>query len=74
MRTSPCHKCADRYVGCHSECAEYLDFLAVHKEEKETIRKNKEKQSTRKGFISNRQFAASLNGHIKNRVFKQTKR
>ena len=74
MRTSPCHECDSRYIGCHSKCTDYIEFQAVHKEDKETIRRNKEKQSTRGGYVSNKKFAGSLNGHVKNRVFKQTKK
>lgn len=24
--SAPCKDCNQRYVGCHSECSEYLDF------------------------------------------------
>lgn len=24
---SPCFKCPDRYVGCHSSCAKYISYL-----------------------------------------------
>ena len=71
MRTSPCYGCEDRYVGCHSKCGKYIDFQSVHEEEKETIRKNKEKESARQGYMTSRQFANALRSN-KNRVFKQT--
>ena len=30
-RLSPCKDCTKRYVGCHSKCADYLDYAAERK-------------------------------------------
>lgn len=73
MTTSPCYGCEDRFVGCHAECSRYIEFQDVHKNEQETIRKNREKDSARQAYMTNKQFQNALRSH-KNRVFKQTKR
>lgn len=39
---SPCYKCEDREVGCHSKCERYIDFSTKHQEENEAIRRAKE--------------------------------
>ena len=72
---SPCLGCTeDRNEGrCHFDCEKYLEFLEIHKQEVETIRKNKS-ANARQEFLTEREFKNRLHGHSKNRVFKQTKR
>lgn len=72
---SPCFECnEDRQEGrCHSTCEKYLEFLDVHKQELEVIRKNKS-ESARQEYLTDREFKNRLHGHSKNRVFKQHKK
>lgn len=75
MTTSPCFQCKDKEPpDCHSYCEKYIEFCEIHEQERETIRKNKEKQSTRRGYVSKSQFESAIKGNLKNRVFKQTKK
>ena len=55
MRTSPCYDCKERVLGCHSKCAAYLDFLAVHEYEMEVIRKAKERSEYGKRYTNKSQ-------------------
>lgn len=41
MRKCSCKGCEKRYVGCHSECKEYIEWAAYKKEENEKARKEK---------------------------------
>lgn len=36
---STCYKCADRYVGCHSECEKYKEFTAWNDKRLEDLAK-----------------------------------
>lgn len=74
MTTSPCFQCSEKEPpDCHTYCEKYIEFCEIHKQEKETIRRNKEKDSARQAYMTNKQFQNALRSH-KNRVFKQTKR
>ena len=70
---SPCYGCQERSVGCHAECEGYREFLEIHEQEIEVIRKNKS-ENARQEYLSEREFKNRLHGHSKNRVFKQTMR
>lgn len=41
MRKSPCHGCGKRFVGCHSECLEYIDFVQKNDADREEINRQK---------------------------------
>lgn len=40
-----CYKCSSRYLGCHSECEEYMSERQEYDNEKDIINK-KRKEST----------------------------
>ena len=33
MINAPCKNCADRSVGCHGACKDYIEYVAEHKNE-----------------------------------------
>jgi predicted Fe-S protein YdhL (DUF1289 family) len=43
-----CLDCQKRYLGCHSECQEYLDWVKENEERKKQIFDQKRKESTHK--------------------------
>ena len=75
MVKSPCFMCEReiKKVGCHSKCPEYIQYEQTHKEEKEKIRKAKEKYRSPRYIMTDREFAYA-GRHGKNKVFKQHKR
>lgn len=44
---SPCYKCTDRSLGCHSTCSLYLQFRAYHDAENKALRDDKAVGSVR---------------------------
>jgi hypothetical protein len=68
---SPCYGCENRQAGCHAECEDYIQYKAIHDEEIETIRANKQKNA-RQHYMTDKEFRNALSGRNKNRVFKQT--
>ena len=69
MRHSPCLGCDEKYENCHSLCEDFLEFDRAHKEEKEKIRKAKERDSIT--FLPREQYRYAKGKHGK--VFKQRK-
>lgn len=47
MKDSPCYNCAERYTGCHSGCAKYIEWRAEVQKQSDAIndRKNFERAS-----------------------------
>lgn len=48
---APCKGCAERYVGCHSNCEGYKDFVVKNNELKETKRRANLNQSSRSAKV-----------------------
>lgn len=40
INSAPCLKCADRKIGCHGVCVDYIEFQKKQKQ----LRKSKEKE------------------------------
>lgn len=40
MATSTCKNCKNRYVGCHSECVDYIQFTKDNEERKRKYRES----------------------------------
>ena len=40
MVTSTCKNCESRYVGCHIECADYIQFVKYNEERKRKYRES----------------------------------
>ena len=68
---SPCYKCKDRHMNCHSDCDGYSKYREVHEQEMETIMKNRSK-SARTCYMSDRAFKNAQKKGSK--VFKQHKK
>ena len=47
----PCLNCEKRHAGCHSSCEEYEEFKRNFMEQKETKRKQKERQNIVVNYI-----------------------
>lgn len=47
--------CPRRYIGCQSACEAYHEWLAVHADEKERIRRNKYAENDTTAFIVGRE-------------------
>lgn len=75
MAKSPCFKCEReiKKVGCHGKCPEFIQYENVHQEEREKIRKAKEKYRSPRCIMTGQEFA-NARRRGKNRVFKQRKR
>ena len=41
MRKSPCLGCEKRFVGCHAECLEFIDYQQRRGAERDEIRRQK---------------------------------
>lgn len=37
MTKNPCKDCEKRYLGCHSECEQYLDWKKAHQDAKDKM-------------------------------------
>lgn len=55
MTRPPCFKngvdCRKRYIGCKASCEEWHEWLAIHEEEKATIRRNKNSEREATSFL-----------------------
>ncbi len=40
-KDGPCHDCKDRFLGCHSECKEYLEWVKEVRIYKDKIKSEK---------------------------------
>ena len=72
MIHSPCRDCntnTEDYM-CHGKCQAYKDYVKANEEEREKIRKAKQKNA-RTVYMSDRQFKNALHNHSENRVFRQ---
>jgi hypothetical protein len=56
---TPCYKCERRYLGCHSECPEYIEFsrernemLDKRHEERRLLNDNEIIRGRRKGWLN----------------------
>lgn len=58
MTAAPCKGCTDRKLHCHSSCKRYMEYLVVHKQEREQI------QTERSNEVANyqRESAAKVMG------------
>ena len=45
-----CHNCDKRYVGCHSNCVEYLDWRQQYDAERMCIREKKKRDMETKTY------------------------
>lgn len=52
MRTSPCHGCEDRRVGCHAACEKEQAWLAEQREQKERRTKEQNKNALIEDFCA----------------------
>lgn len=41
MKNSPCYKCNDREIGCHSSCEKYKEWREQYYDKKAEIKKSK---------------------------------
>lgn len=48
-----CQDCADRYVGCHSECEKYQEFVKAREEFNTYIRQQEESDHMYLSYVSN---------------------
>ena len=64
MKKAPCKDCPQRKAGCHVVCDKYLEWLRIHQQELEVIRKKKD---------SDGMFADHIVRNIR-RVMKEKKR
>lgn len=60
---SPCYKCADRYLGCHSKCSKYIEFNKF----REGIREKTLEKSRFADYVCGHFNQFYHNRHIKNR-------
>ena len=58
MTAAPCKDCQERKLHCHSSCKRYMEYLVVHKHEREQI------QTERSNEVANyqRESAAKVMG------------
>lgn len=42
---APCKECTKRYIGCHSECLDYIDFTQAQNAKKKAIFEARAKDS-----------------------------
>lgn len=52
MVKAPCHRCPERYIGCHADCERYHRFLVLREEERELIQRNRRKDLDFMGFMA----------------------
>lgn len=45
-----CHNCESRFVGCHSNCVQYLDWRQKYDAERKIIREKKDKMQEQRCF------------------------
>lgn len=72
---APCRGCQNRFVGCHSECERYQEFLKIHNEERDQIYKSRKDLYPQAPhyFMTEEQFRIAGNNN-KMKVFKSKKR
>lgn len=39
-----CYKCEKRYIGCHADCADYVEWKTEHESKRQAIRDAKGKE------------------------------
>ena len=44
-KTSPCKNCTKRYVGCHGDCLEYMDWRQAVDTERERVQELKQHEN-----------------------------
>ena len=45
MRIAPCKDCTDRFVGCHANCSEYLEWAELARSIREAKRRDEHLRS-----------------------------
>lgn len=68
MKITCCKDCRGRYVGCHSECEEYIEQKARLEKHKELQRREDEARNYRNRLMENTMaaYACQKNGHNAN--------